>query len=89
MIVSSKKTGGRYAVAALAVLSAAIFLADVASAASGRVRSACKDDYFRFCPAYAPDTPQLRSCMRQVGKRLSARCVDALVDAGEIRRRKN
>jgi hypothetical protein len=64
----------------------ALLVATPAGAVNQRVRNACKDDYFRFCPAYAPDTAELRSCMRQVGKRLSPRCVDALVDSGEIRR---
>jgi predicted deacylase len=59
-----------------------------ASAVSQRVQNACKKDYNRFCPGYALETPQLRACMQQVGKRLSPRCVDALVDAGEMNRPK-
>lgn len=59
-----------------------------ANAVSARVKSACKSDYFQFCPSYAVDTPQLRACMRQVGRGLSPRCLDALYDAGEIRRKR-
>ncbi len=57
-----------------------------ASAVSQRVMNACKADYFRFCASYAPDTAELKTCMSQVGKRLSPGCKDALVASGEIRR---
>lgn len=81
---------GSSAGAKLSVLAAAVGLVALsvvpALAVNPRVKSACQDDYFKFCPSYAEDTPQLRQCMRQAGKRLSQRCIDALVDAGEIRR---
>lgn len=57
-----------------------------AHAVSGKVREACGADYKRFCPSYPPESAKARQCMRQVGKRLSVGCIDALVDAGEIRR---
>ena len=57
-----------------------------AEAVNAKVRTACKDDYLRFCPSYEPDSTKARQCMRQAGKRLSPRCLDALADAGEIRR---
>ncbi len=91
MIVRPTRThnSARTLFAAIAALGALAFAADTANAASQRVKNACKDDYFRFCPAYAPESAQMRQCMRSMGKRLSARCIDALADAGEIRRRKN
>lgn len=57
-----------------------------AQAVSGRVREACGADYKRFCPQYEPNSTKARQCMRSVGKRLSVGCIDALADAGEIKR---
>lgn len=62
--------------------------AAAASAASAKVERACKNDYFQFCPSYEVGSAGLRSCMRQAGKRLSPRCIDALRDSGEIPRGK-
>jgi ABC-type sugar transport system substrate-binding protein len=61
--------------------------ATTATATDAAVRSACSGDYHRYCPSYPVGSSQLRSCMKAVGKRLSPRCVDALVDAGEISRK--
>jgi hypothetical protein len=65
------------------------FTVTAADAVSSRVRKACEKDYLKFCPNYEVDTPQLRNCMSQAGKRrsLSPRCLDALVDSGEIPRK--
>lgn len=78
----------------LAVLSAAVVAggmgrAGAALAYSERVKAACKNDYLRFCPNYEVGTPSLRACMTQAGKRsaLTPRCVNALIDAGEVPRR--
>jgi hypothetical protein len=76
-------------VATLALaLGAVLVTAGAASAASPRVERACKGDYLQFCPAYEVGSAGLRSCMRQAGKRLSPRCIDALRDSGEIPRNK-
>lgn len=64
----------------------ALLAAVPASAVSSRVREACGADYQRFCPSYPPESAKARQCMRQAGKRLSVGCIDALADAGEIRR---
>jgi hypothetical protein len=48
------------------------------------VKSACKNDYKRFCSIYALDDPGLRKCMDKAGPSLSQRCVAALVNAGEV-----
>jgi hypothetical protein len=64
----------------------ALMAAAPAHAVSAKVREACGADYKRFCPKYAPESTKARQCMRTVGKRLSVGCIDALVDAGEIRR---
>lgn len=88
----TKRSLVRSAVVSSAVAAAALAMTGLlvipAEAVSSKVRSLCKDDYLRFCPSYEPDSKQARQCMRQVGKRLSPRCIEALADAGEIRRRK-
>jgi hypothetical protein len=75
----------RLAMVALAAGSALV-LAAPAGAVSSKVREACGADYKRFCPSYPPESAKARQCMRQAGKRLSTGCIDALADAGEIRR---
>jgi hypothetical protein len=91
MATSGEKRRGlrafRHGLAAAVALGALALSAAPSAAVSGRVETACKDDYFKFCPAYSVGTPQLRACMRQVGRRLSPRCIDALVDSGEISRK--
>lgn len=69
-------------------LTATILAASSAAAASARVERACRGDYLQFCPSYEVGSAGLRSCMRQAGKRLSPRCIDALRDSGEIPRGK-
>lgn len=66
----------------------AMIAAAPAGAVTSKVREACGADYKRFCPKYEPNSTKARQCMRSVGKRLSVGCIDALADAGEIRRPK-
>ena len=66
----------------------ALAIASPADAVSSKVRTACKNDYLRFCPNYEPDTTKARQCMRSMGKRLSSKCINALADAGEIKRKR-
>lgn len=68
-------------------LTFSIFISHTLEAASAKVRDACRDDYLRFCPSYEPESPKGRQCMRQMGRRLSKQCIDALANAGQIRRR--
>jgi hypothetical protein len=58
--------------------------ASPASAVSLAVKMACMTDYMSHCSQHAIGTPAVRSCMRAVGNRLSKRCVNALVAAGEV-----
>ena len=58
--------------------------ADDAAAYSSRVKSACKTDFYKFCPSYKLDSPQLRDCMVSAGGNISRRCIDALADFGVI-----
>ena len=85
MTTAPRRPSMMIAAIALAALMAS---AGSASAVSSKVRSACANDYSRFCPSYSPGTAKARQCMRQVGKRLSRRCVDALVRAGYIKRKR-
>jgi len=55
-----------------------------ANALSARVKMACAGDYFSFCSQHAPTSPAVRQCMRSNGLKLSDRCVNALVAAGEV-----
>ena len=72
---------------ALAAGLSVVLAAGTANAYSSRVKSACRSDFYRFCPSYKLDSPQLRSCMRSAGGNISQRCLDALADAGEIPRK--
>ncbi len=72
--------------AIVAAAGCALIAAQPAQAISAKVREACGADYKRFCPSYPPESSKARQCMRQVGKRLSVGCIDALADAGEIRK---
>jgi hypothetical protein len=74
-------------VTAVAVCLGVLAAAGAANAYSGRVKSACKTDFYKFCPSYKLDTPELRACMRAVGGNISQRCLDALADSGEIPRK--
>jgi hypothetical protein len=76
-------TRSSWLAAALAA-AAALAMTSGAEAYSGRVKAACKRDFYTFCPSYKLDSPQLRACMRSAGGNVSSRCVDALADAGEI-----
>lgn len=55
-----------------------------ASAVSLHVKLACSRDYFAYCSQFASDSPETRQCMRAVGEKLSSRCLNALIDAGEV-----
>lgn len=66
---------------------AALVAADQANAYSGRVKRACKTDFYRFCPSYKIGSSKLRTCMRAAGGNISRRCIDALANAGEISRK--
>src|SRR5262249_30256224 len=69
------------------IVSGTLMAAGDATAYSARVKSACKADFYKFCPSYKLESPQLRACMRAVGGGISVRCLDALADAGEIPRK--
>lgn len=55
-----------------------------AFAVSPAVKMACLGDYLSYCSAHPVGSQALRSCMSANGGNLSARCVSALVAAGEV-----
>jgi hypothetical protein len=55
-----------------------------ALAISARVKLACASDYYAYCSQHAVGSPGVRQCMRDNGKHLSTRCINALVAAGEV-----
>jgi hypothetical protein len=73
--------------AALSAVCGSALLASGAQAYSDRVKSACKSDYNSFCAAYPVDSTGMRRCLEANGKELSRRCVNAMVDEGEIPRK--
>lgn len=70
--------------AAIVAGGAVLAVSTVAQAYSGRVVSACKTDFKRFCPSYKVGSSELKACMRSAGGNISTRCIDALADSGEI-----
>ena len=52
-----------------------------------KIKNACRGDYYRFCPKYGEDSPQLKACMRSAGGNISVRCRDALANGGYIPRK--
>lgn len=55
-----------------------------AGAVSARVKLACAKDYYAHCSQHAPNSPDVRKCMRAIGDGLSQKCVSALVADGEV-----
>jgi hypothetical protein len=74
----------RAALAAVATLTALSAANSEAHATSARVMLACAGDYFSYCSQHSPSSPGVRQCMRANGLKLSKRCVNALVAAGEV-----
>ncbi|MGO9543456.1 MAG: hypothetical protein ACLPPF_01470 [Rhodomicrobium sp.] len=69
---------------AVSVMIAAIGQTSQAPAASLSVELACASDYYAYCSKYDPDGSEVRTCMRRNGRKLSQRCLRALVAAGEV-----
>ncbi|MGD9785986.1 MAG: hypothetical protein AB7E80_15100 [Hyphomicrobiaceae bacterium] len=54
------------------------------SAVSLSVQRACTSDYLSYCSQHPVGSAALRGCMSANGTRLSGRCVNALISAGEV-----
>lgn len=59
-----------------------------AHAVSAKVKKSCAGDYKRLCPRYKVGSAQLRACMEAKQAEISSRCVQALIDSGEVNRRR-
>jgi hypothetical protein len=72
---------------AAAVAAVVAALAGPASAASypDYVKTACKQDFKKFCRSYDIESASMRQCMRRSVDNLSRRCTDALERSGERR----
>lgn len=68
----------------LVVLGSLLLPATEAGAVSVRVTIACAADYYAYCSRHPVEGPAVRQCMRANGVKLSRRCINALIDAGEV-----
>lgn len=48
---------------------------------SAAIVRACVGDVFHLCPGISPKSGELKKCMKRNIKRLSAPCLDAVLDA--------
>jgi hypothetical protein len=74
-------------VRAVALAAATLAATAPAGAYSDKVQNYCKSDYLNFCIAHPVGSTGMRRCMEANGKNLSPKCINALVDAGEIPRK--
>lgn len=75
----------KYITTTCALLAAALMLLpDVAAAVTDRQKRDCKADYNRYCKKYAVGSEGLRACMSRSIKRVSNRCISALVAGGDM-----
>ncbi len=72
--------------ASLTAVGAMLLAAAPVRAAGANVTMACASDYLAYCSKHPTEGPAVRQCMRANGSRLSPRCVEALISAGEVSR---
>ena len=71
--------------AVLAVSTAFLLMLTVAAGAvTERQKRDCKSDYNRFCQKYELGSEGLRACMSRSIKKVSNRCIAALVAGGDM-----
>jgi hypothetical protein len=61
-----------------------MLLPDAADAITERQKRDCRADYNRFCKKYAVGSEGLRACMSRSIKKVSNRCISALVAGGDM-----
>lgn len=71
---------------AFAVVVASCAFGGQANAVSLGVKLACASEYYSYCSQHGVGTPGVRHCMRANGPKLSNRCINALIGAGEVSR---
>ena len=67
-----------------AAAAGAMCFATQAGAVNLSVQFACASDYFKYCSKHRVGSKGVRTCMSHHGPRLSKRCINALVKAGEV-----
>lgn len=72
----------------VASIAAALIAGGRAEAYTAKVENACRADYFSHCPGYPVGSASLRLCMESKSKQLSSGCIDALIKAGLVDRRR-
>ncbi len=93
MLVGKMNVCGRWALRfVLGALAVGVFVGGLGISAEARpvskkIKFACNSDYSRFCGSYKIGSSKLRKCMKSHGRRLSDRCLRALVDAGQVSRK--
>jgi len=76
---------GKYIAKTFALLAVALMLFPVAAGAvTERQKRDCKADYNRFCKKYALGSEGLRACMSRSIKKVSNKCISALVAGGDM-----
>jgi hypothetical protein len=67
-----------------AALSIVLLLPVSAEAVTERQKRDCKADYNRYCKQYKLGTEALRACMSRNIRKVSSRCIAALVAGGDM-----
>ena len=70
-----------WAIAAMAVV---LSTAALAGPVTDEEKQYCQYDYRQYCGQDGLGSNLLRDCMKEHGKELSAQCIKALEDAGEV-----
>lgn len=75
----------KYTTSVFAVSTVFLMLLTVAAdAVTERQKRDCKADYNRYCKKYAVGSEGLRACMSRSIKKVSNRCISALVAGGDM-----
>lgn len=75
----------KYTTSVFAVSTVFLMLLPVAAdAVTERQKRDCKADYNRYCKKYAVGSEGLRACMSRSIKKVSNRCISALVAGGDM-----
>lgn len=82
--ILTKSSALRRGLTAALVIGAMTVQAQQAAAVSMAVQMACLSDYLAYCSKHEVGSPALRACMNANGAKLSKRCVNGLIAAGEV-----
>jgi hypothetical protein len=74
----------RHASSALAGCALLLAATTAARAWDENIIRNCTEDYFNFCSAHSPDSPELSACMEAHRHQISKQCVKALIETGTV-----